>query len=189
MNLVRVVVFIASFMSVITAQAFEKANDYLDVQSGSLMGLVHVSYGTEFAERHNVLVGAGYVPKLSYHKEMLLYSLRYRYDHSASWQVAGMQFKPFSVGTGLLIGDHPDLFLQLPDKYPEGYYMPTAFRIVFNYQASLQVTPKLNAYFDMSILDVGLLGYVREPEFFNDNYDYLGLEGVTNWGFGARYVF
>jgi hypothetical protein len=184
-----VVIFIASFMSAISAQAFEKTNDYLDVQSGSLMGLVHASYGAEFADRHNMLVGIGYVPKLSYHREMLLYSLRYRYDHSASWQVAGMQFKPFSIGTGLLVGDHSDLFYQLPDKYPEGYYTPTAFRIVFNYQASLQVTPELNAYFDMSIIDVGLVGYVREPEFFNDNYRYLGLEGITNWGFGARYVF
>lgn len=185
----RVVIFIISVLSTVNVWAFEKSSEYLDVQSGSLMGLAHVSYGNVFAKGHNVLVGVGYVPELSYHKEMLLYSLRYRYDHSASWNVAGMQFKPFSVGTGLLVGDHSDLFLQLPDQYPEGYYTPTAFRIVFNYQASLQVTPKLNAYFDMSILDVGLLGYVREPEFFNDNYDYLGLEGVTNWGFGARYVF
>lgn len=189
MNLWRVVVFIASFVGAVSAQGTEQANDYIDLQSGSLMGLAHVSYGSVFAERHNVLVGIGYVPKLSYHREMLLYSLRYRYDHSASWQVAGMTLKPFSVGTGLLVGDHSDLFYRLPDKYPEGYYTPTAFRIVFNYQASLQVTPKLNAYFDMSIIDVGLVGYVREPEFFNDNYRYLGLEGITNWGFGARYVF
>ncbi|MGR6872611.1 hypothetical protein ACU6U9_09965 [Pseudomonas sp. HK3] len=189
MSFRRAVVFIVSLFSAVGTWADDDDSGYLDVQSGSLMGLVHASYGAVFAERHNVMVGVGYVPKLSYHREMMLYSLRYRYDHSASWDIAGMAFKPFSVGTGLLIGDHSDLFLQLPDKYPEGYYTPTAFRIVFNYQASLQVTPQLNAYFDMSILDVGLIGYVREPEFFNDNYDYLGLEGIANWGFGARYVF
>lgn len=163
--------------------------EYMDVQSGSLMGLGHVSYGARFNERHNVMVGAGYVPKLSYHREMMLYSLRYRYDHVAQWNIGGMTFKPFSVGAGFLIGDHSDLFLILPDRYPEGYYAPSALRIVFNYQASLQVTPKVNAYFDISIVDVGLLGYVREPEFYRDNYDYFGLEGITNWGFGVRYVF
>lgn len=163
--------------------------EYVDVQSGSLMGLVHASYGTRFHERHNIMVGAGYVPKLSYHREMMLYSLRYRYDHSAQWSINGMTFKPFSVGAGFLVGDHSDLFLVLPDRYPEGYYAPSALRIVFNYQASLQVTPSVQAYFDMSVLDVGLLGYVREPDFYNDNYDYLGLEGITSWGFGVRYGF
>jgi len=36
---------------------------------------------------------------------------------------------------------------------------------------------------------VGFISYIREPEFFYDNYDFLGLEGVTNWGFGVRYGF
>ncbi len=184
----RVILLIVSFLGAAGVMAFDDVEEYLDVQSGSLMGLANASYGAK-SGGHNVLLGLGYVPELSYHKEMLLYSLRYRYDHSASWDIKGMKFSPFSVGAGFLIGDHSDLFLQLPDRYPEGYYAPSAFRIVFNYQASLQVTPKLQAYFDMSILDVGLIGYVREPDFYNDNYDYLGLEGIANWGFGARYVF
>lgn len=184
----RVLLLVTSLAYVGAVAAFDDVEEYLDIQSGSLMGLVHASYGAK-AGNHNVLLGAGYVPKLSYHKEMMLYSLRYRYDNPTSWDVKGMKFTPFNVGVGLLIGDHSDLFLQLPDRYPEGYYTPSAFRIVFNYQASLQITPELQAYFDMSIIDVGFIGYIREPDFYNDNYDYLGLEGVTNWGFGARYVF
>lgn len=162
---------------------------YVDVQSGSLMGLVHVAYGARFADHHAVQVGAGYVPKRSDHAELTLFSLRYRYDSSVRWAVAGMTLNPFSIGSGLLIGNHHDLFVKLPDRYPDGYYTPSALRLVFNYQATLQIDPHWQAYVDFSVLDVGLLGYVREPEFYIDNYDYLGLEGITNWGFGVRYEF
>ncbi len=181
-------IFLALIITVLALPS-RAMESYVDVQSGSLMGLVHASYGARFNEHHNVMTGIGYVPKLSYHREMALYSLRYRYDHSAQWDIRGMGFKPFSVGAGFLIGEHSDLFLQLPDRYPSGYYAPSALRIVFNYQATLEITPQLSAYFDMSIIDVGLIGYIREPEFYHDNYDFLGLEGVTNWGFGVRYAF
>lgn len=184
----RAVVLVIGLASTVKATAFDDVEHYLDLQTGSLMGLVHASYGAKIGA-HNFLAGIGYVPKLSYHSEMMLYSLRYRYDHSASWDVAGMKLSPFNFGAGLLIGDHSDLYTELPDRYPSGYYTPTAFRIVFNYQATLQVTESWKAYFDMSILDVGLIGYIREPEFFNDNYRYFGLEGITNWGVGARYAF
>lgn len=184
--MLRVLFITAMALSASAAQAYDQ---YVDVQSGSLLGLVHVSYGAEFSQHHNVLVGVGYVPKLSYHREMALYSLRYRYDQHAAWDVSGMKLEPFNFGVGFLIGDHDDLFLQLPSKYPSGYYAPSALRIVFNYQANLYITQTLSAYFDMSILDVGFIGYIREPGFYNDNYEFLGLEGITNWGVGVRYAF
>jgi len=184
----RAVVLIFSLFGAINVSAFDDVEDYLDLQSGSLMGLAHASYGARL-DSHNLMIGIGYVPELSYHKEMLLYSLRYRYENPTSWDIKGMAFTPFNFGVGVLIGDHPDLFVQLPERYPDGYYTPSAFRIIFNYQAALQVTPQLQAYFDMSIMDVGFIGYIREPDFYHDNYDYIGLEGIMNWGFGARYVF
>ncbi|MEH6347503.1 MAG: hypothetical protein V7785_20575 [Bermanella sp.] len=163
---------------------------YVDLQSGSLMGMVHASYGDSFFDNHHLSAGMGYVPKLDNHAEMTLFSLRYRYQnpYRFDFNVEGhdFQFSPVNFGTSLLYGNHSDLFLELPDQYPKGYYKPTALRIIFNYQSILHISDKTEVYFDISILDVGLITYVREPEFFMDNYDYLGLEGITNWGFGLR---
>ncbi|GAA6134090.1 hypothetical protein NBRC116188_08790 [Oceaniserpentilla sp. 4NH20-0058] len=163
--------------------------EYVDVQSGSLLGLGHVSIGNKFEPNHSVLVGVGYVPKLSNHKELMLFSFRYRYDNPYVVNIKEMKLKPLSLGAGFLMANHDDLFLELPEQYPKGYYAPSALRIIFNYQATLEITPVIDVYLDVSILDVGLASYVREPDFFYDNYDYLGLEGITNWGFGVRYAF
>ena len=188
-------VFIGLFLLAISANSsgfgysHHQDEKYIDIQSGSLLGLGHVSYGSEYNNRHSVLAGVGYVPSLSNHKEMMLYSLRYRYDFSKRWNINDMTFNPFSLGLGLLMSDHDDLFLELPTQYPDGYYAPSALRIIFNYQAILQVKPHFQVYLDISVLDVGFISYIREPEFFYDNYDFLGLEGVTNWGFGVRYGF
>jgi len=187
--------FVLSFLLVISFQGHGfgfshiKGEEHFDIQSGSLMGLLHVSYVNEYDNQHSVLVGLGYVPKLSNHKEMLLHSLRYRYDFAKTWQVKDMILNPLSLGVGLLVSSHDDLFLDLPAQYPDGYYAPSAMRIIFNYQATLQIRPHFQAYFDVSVLDVGLISYIREPDFFYDNYDYLGLEGITNWGVGVRYGF
>lgn len=167
----------------------EENNDFVELQSGSLLGLGHASYGYKFYPNHGVLFGLGYVPELSHHKEMFLFSLRYKYDANISWEYKGYRFEPLNLGVGFLLSEHDDLFLELPSKYPDGYYAPSALRIVFNYQAAMHVSQSTKIYFDISVLDVGLVSYIREPEFFYDNYDYLGLEGITNWGFGVRYDF
>jgi len=140
-----------------------------------------------------VSAGVGYVPKLDNHEEMSMVSLRYRYQnpYQFNFSVKDRDFgiSPVNFGMAVLVGSHKDLFVELPDKYPSGYYNPTAIRLIFNYQSILHLSEKTEVYFDISVLDVGLISYVREPEFFMDNYDYLGLEGVTNWGFGMRHQF
>lgn len=176
--------------SVFVANGAQAGNPYWDLQSGSLMGLAHASIGYTFAESHDVSAGIGYVPELDNHHEMTLYSVRYQYQGDTQFTLPnGMSVQPFRFGLGVLVAGHDDLFVELPDQYPDGYYTPTAVRLVFNYQTVVNLTPSTAAYFDISVLDVGLLTYVREPEFFLDNYDYLGLEGITNWGFGVRHQF
>ncbi len=176
---------LVSFGSIQAAHAV-----YMDLQSGSLMGMVHASVGGTFADNHNLSAGIGYVPKLDNHEEMNMVSLRYRYQNPYTFNFNANDhdwaLSPVNFGVSLLVGSHKDLFVELPEKYPSNYYNPTALRLVFNYQSVLQVSAKSEVYFDISVLDVGLISYVREPEFFMDNYDYLGLEGITNWGFGYR---
>jgi hypothetical protein len=166
---------------------------FMDLQSGSLMGMVHASIGGTFSDNHHITTGVGYVPKLDNHEEMNMVSLRYRYQHpyQFSFKVKDRDYSlsPASFGVGFLVGSHKDLFVKLPDQYPDDYYQPTAIRVVFNYQSTLQINAHTQVYFDISVLDVGLVSYVREPDFFMDNYDYLGLDGITNWGFGLRHSF
>lgn len=166
---------------------------YLDVQSASLMGLVHGSVGYEFSERHHVMAGLGYVPRLDDHREMALASVRYRYQNPMQWNFEitdqTITFKPFNLGAGLLYAKHDDLFVSLPSQYPAGYYGPTGLRAIFNYQAIVQFDASLEVYLDISIVDFGLAYYIREPDFFYNNYDFLGLDGITNWGVGMRYWF
>ncbi len=166
---------------------------YGDVQSGSLMGMVHLSIGDRFFENHHLSAGVGYVPKLDNHKELSMVSVRYRYQHPSqfTFQLAERDWSLslLNFGVGALIGSHRDLFISLPEKYPDDYYQPTALRLIFNYQSILKVNEKTEVYFDISMLDVGFISYIREPDFFYDHYNYLGLEGVTNWGFGVRHQF
>jgi hypothetical protein len=166
---------------------------YIDVQSGSLMGLVHASAGYEYTDRHHVMGGLGYVPKLDEHREMGLASIRYRYQNPMQWSFAALDrdwtIKPFNLGIGLLYADHDELFVSLPEQYPDGYYGPTGLRAIFNYQAIVQFDASFEAYLDISVIDFGLAYYIREPDFFYENYDFLGLDGITNWGVGMRYWF
>lgn len=184
------------FIALVLLSASLHASDdaiYLDVQSGSLMGLLHASAGYEFSERHHVMGGLGYVPKLDDHREMALASIRYRYQHPFHWNMTIAKkdwvLKPLNFGVGLLYANHDDLFVALPDQYPDGYYGPTGLRAIFNYQAIVQVDQALEVYLDISVMDFGLAYYIREPDFFYENYDFLGLDGITNWGVGMRYRF
>jgi len=163
---------------------------YVEGQSGAQMGLVHVALGYQWSQNHYLGAGLGYVPDRSDHEEMSLMSFSYLYSGSTRWTIAdGWAIKPFNFGTSLIIASHSDLFVSLPEQYPDEYYTPTAVRLLFHYQLAVTYGQQWDAYVDFSILDVGLASYIREPEFFNRHYDYLGLEGVTHWGVGVRYRF
>ncbi|QIZ83140.1 hypothetical protein HF888_02355 [Bermanella marisrubri] len=168
----------------------ERWVDAVDLKSGALMGLVHVSAENHVGQ-HRFKAGLGYTPKLDDQKEMGLASIGYAYEGSTRielpWQ--GYTLKPWTVGVGILHGNHDDLFTRLPDQYPDGYYKPTSIRILFNYQMTLETKTPWEVYVDLTVLDVGFINYIRQTEFYVDNYEFLGLSGITNLGFGARYRF
>lgn len=163
---------------------------FADMQSGSLLGMANLSIGQQFFDNHNFSIGAGYVPKSDSHEELTLFSLRYRYQHPAHWNIghqhSQFKFSPFNLGITTLIGNHQDLFVELPQHYPDDYYLPTAFRLLMNYQSSLHLPNNYEAYFDISVLDVGLVSYLRDPDFYAEHYDFGGLAGISSWGFGLR---
>lgn len=164
--------------------------DAVDVKSGALMGLLHVSAENHVGQ-HRFKAGLGYTPKLDEQREMALASIGYAYEGSTRIQLPwqGYAVKPWLFGVGILHGNHDDLFTRLPDQYPDGYYKPTSIRILFNYQITLETQTPWEWYLDFTVLDVGFINYIRQTEFYVDNYEFLGLSGVTNLGFGARYRF
>ena len=164
---------------------------YIDTQSGSLMGLIHLSIGDHFFTHHHLSFGLGYVPKLEKHAEMTLASFAYRYQQPFHFKLKNhFLISPLNFGISILVGSHRELFIELPSQYPDDdYYEPSAFRLIFNYQSILHVSHKTELYLNFSILDVGLIGYVREPNFYRDNYRFLGLDGITTWGLGLRHKF
>ncbi len=177
-----------TFLALFIGQAQQANAAFLDVQSGSLMGLIHISAGVTVFKNHQLSGGLGYVPKLDNHRELSLLSFRYRYQHPYRLQInKTLKVSPLNFGFTLLVGSHKDLFVSLPSQYPDDdYYDPTAFRYLFNYQSILHLDTTSELYFDLSILEVGAISYVREPNFFVDNYRFLGLEGISYWGFGLR---
>lgn len=165
----------------------------LEFQTGAMLGAAHISYGITFAEKHTLAIGFGYVPKVSYHDEMTLTSLKYRYE--SGWRYPftfmghNLEFSPLSVGITTITGHDDEIYSELPEGIPDGYYFPTARRILFNYQATVKLHYKMEAYMDWSILDVGLINYARNFDFYRDNYDFFGLEGIVTYGFGFRKTF
>lgn len=195
MSLLRaLVVFFSGLIFVLSQHSSAESVLYIDVQSGSLMGRIHTSFGVTFNDAHNLLFGVGYVSELDDHEEMGLVSLRYRYDSPIKWKIPYSSDKywtlrPLNLGIGLLHSLHHDLSFQSPSNTPDGYYGPQDTRFIFNYQIVLSFTPAWESYIDFSMLDMGISGYVKEFSFYNDNYKFLGLEGVTSWGVGVRYRF
>jgi hypothetical protein len=164
------------------------SNFFADAQTGAQKGLLHVSAGYRFFDKHQLSVGYGTVPKLTDHDELSIYSLNYMFHGSTTFDVEflGSVFavKPVNFGVAAIQGDHEQLFKDLPERYPEGYYYPTANRILFEYQAEVSVSNKTDVFFKVSILDVGLANYVRNFSFYRSNYLGFGLNAITSWGVG-----
>jgi len=165
----------------------------LELQSSSMMGFAHLSYGYTFAEKHTVSIGFGYVPELSHHEEMTMTSLKYRYESGVRIPFSlfgqAIEFSPFNFGVATITGHQDEIYSDLPEYIPDGYYFPTARRVLINYQANFKLPYQFETYIDWSILDVGLINYVRNAEFYNDHYKFLGIEGIVSYGVGVRKVF
>lgn len=177
----------------LSATAHSALPKFIELQSGSLMGLGHVSVGITLDKSHHFSVGIGYIPERFDHEEMTLTSIKYRYEGDTRiplqlWSKA-LVLSPYNFGIANLTGHQDEIYRKNPEYLPDGYYYPTARRIVFNYQPYLTLTNDVQAYLDWSILDVGLINYARNFKFYNRSYRALGLEGIVTFGFGMRVTF
>ncbi len=173
--------------------SIERTDHFIELHSGSMMGLGHLSYGWELSQRHNISIGLGGVPEMDNHDDMYIFSIRYRYQRGSIYEFdvfdQHIKLRPGSFGVTGISGRDNDLYRELPDKYPDGYYYSTARRLIFNYQVNLMLDDKIELYLDFSALDVGVVNYVRNFDFYRENYRFLGLDGIFTYGFGTRLRF
>jgi hypothetical protein len=162
---------------------------FSELQSGALMGDLHLSYGLTWHDRHSLMAGMGFVASRSNHSGMKLFSAQYQYHAPYRIEIGTVIWQPFHFGIGFLKSDHKDLFTTLPDQYPYRYYPPSALHFLFNYQSRVQINKHWQASFNISTMDVALISYVRQSDYYQENYDFFGLNGITAWGFGVRYDF
>ena len=165
--------------------------DNMVLQSGGYLGFVAIGMGMDF-ERHKVNMLIGYVPESIGGVEIMQLDFKYDWHPFQAIQLEtpyeNFSIDPYYIGMSIIYGDHDDLFLELPDQYPSGYYQPTALRYALNVGTSLR-HGRHTFFIEYSILDINLITFIKHPKFFIDNYDYFGLEGLGSLAIGVKYHF
>ena len=165
--------------------------DYVVLQSGGDLGFIAVGVGKDFG-RHKINMLICYVPEDVGGVEIWQFDFKYDWHPLQAIPFGSTQenirLDPFYIGISVIYGAHDDLFLREPEQYPTGYYPPTALRFTLNFGASLQYV-RHTFFLEYSALDVGLIAYRKHPEFFIDNYDYLGLEGIGSLAICVKFEF
>lgn len=171
----------------------ETANNFIELQSGSMLGLLHISNGWIFADKHQLSLGVGYVPELDNHHELLLFSFKYRFQGITSYKLASIgsnvSFSPVNFGITGVLSNNDALSNDSSKQIPNDYYYPNGKRILINYQMILAINETHDFYIDFAVVDIGAVNYVRNFKFYVNNYDYLGLDGIVVYGVGTRFKF
>jgi len=164
-------------------------HNYIVAQSAGYVGFIAVGMGRDF-QRHTISALLGYVPEEIGGVELWQLSLKYEWHPFAAIPLDdpsnNIKLNPFYIGTSLIYGRHTNLFVNEPGQYPDGYYGPTALRSTLNMGLSLLYGKKYTLFIEYAALDTGVVAYVRHPEFFMDNYDFLGLEGIGSLAVGIK---
>jgi hypothetical protein len=185
----RIILALALLLSSMHSQA-EKSPRVMELQATGMMGALHLSYGATLWDKHTFSLGVGVVPELNYHDDMMIFSFKYRFtpvwEKPFTFMDYDMVWRPVSFSTAIIQGKDNDIYRRLPDDIPDGYYAPTATRILFSMQTNVDITKDIEAYWDWTVLEVGLVNYIRNFDFYRDNYKYGGLEGIVSFGVGLR---
>lgn len=163
--------------------------NYLVVQSAGYLGFIAAGMGRDY-QGHTISALLGYVPEGIGGVEIWQLSLKYEWhpftDIPIYNQNQSIRLDPFYIGMSLIYGMHTDLFIDEPSQYPDGYYPPTALRSTLNMGVALLYGKQYTLFLEYAALDTGLVAYVRHSDFFVDNYEYLGLEGIGSLAIGIK---
>ncbi len=82
----------------------------------------------------------------------------------------------------MLYGPDRELFLLLPEKYPRGYYPPTALRFIVFPGLTVALSRKFNLEFNYRYLDSEILAYKDSPgDWISGQIGSLGINMNYSW--------
>jgi len=166
--------------------------DYFIAQTAGYLGFVAMGIGREY-QRHTVNGLLGYVPSEIGGVEIWQLSLKFDWHLFDLMPIGdpGQNFRldPFYFGFSVTYGMHSNLFLDEPSQYPDDYYESTALRSTFNMGVAVQYKNKYTVFVEYAALDIGLVFFIRHPEFFMEHYDFLGLSGIGSLAAGFKMSF
>ena len=161
----------------------------IKVGTGSYRGDIYTGVDMLLFKKHHLLLQIGYVLKDRGLNDFVQYSISYQFnpeilevDVLKKYRVSGY------VGVGLVYADIDKLFVELPNQYPDGYYIPTAIRGYFTVGVEIQLQHKIELYVEYNALDIGVDGYLRNRELFF-NQEFFGITDIGTFGVGLLWRF
>lgn len=162
--------------------------DFVTLQTAGFAGLAAGGAGYDLGRNHSLSLLLGYVPSGIAVEELWQLSLKYEYRAMDPVALGGdgeqpMHWFPLHLGAGLLHGNHPDLFVELPDRYPSGYYPPTGLLVTLTLGSSLRIGPN-RLFLEFTTLQPYLRRYLENQGFYKKHYRFQGLEGIGSLALG-----
>ena len=151
--------------------------DAVVAQSAGYLGALYL--GAEYAvtEYYAIDFGYGYTPKALAGIDIQQYSLR------NSIRFSLIENKLFHLGThlglGLTYGNNNRLFIKQPEKYPIGYYQPSALRYILSWGLHTQVAG-VEVFSGLAFLDTELSPY------YNQNWEPADEIQIGSFSIGCR---
>ncbi len=104
--------------------------DFAKLQSGGWFGLATAGLGYEFFnDNMNLSMYYGFLPASM--GGNTVHSLSWKLDlRPATIKVGEAEWEVITFGLGFIYGFGESMFLRLPNRYPRGYYLPTAVRLI-----------------------------------------------------------
>jgi len=140
--------------------------DFAKAQTGGFVGLAALGVGyAAFDDILNATLLYGYTPK--WHAGTNVHSFHFALSaRPFDVRVEAFRIVPIFVGLGMLFNPDPDLFVEVPDRYPvKDYYAPTALHWTAHVGLELDYLPRAGVlerhglYFEAVALDTYVYSY------------------------------
>jgi len=152
---------------------------HLVFQTAGFAGFVSGGIGCDLGDRFTMDLLLGYIPEFLGGEDFFSFTLKASFAFLASRDI-DTGYRAYA-GVSLIYSSDEDTFVVLPDKYPRGYYPPTAFRSAAYVGFETRVE-KCSWYIEIASLDLYLEAKVR-------NWTQLGWDEVASLGLGFKYYF
>lgn len=158
--------------------------DFVESQSGGYVGYVSAGFGYRLSRHWDTDFLFGYVPECEGGEDLYQVSWKngihpFKYDFRKDGGKAVGELSIFYIAVTVVYGFDNDLFLNLPDRYPEGHYPPTALHLALGLGAGARYGSH-GLFFEASALDSGIRAYFY-------NFGFLNIGDITTFAAGYRF--